>query len=64
MTTVGLLGLALGHGALLPENNDPKRPAPGAGADAAIERGLAALGRSIGQPSKRDSAPTPALDVE
>jgi hypothetical protein len=46
---------------LLPENHDPNRPAPRAGADAAIERGLTAMGRSIGEPAKRDSAPTPNL---
>jgi hypothetical protein len=61
MTTVGLLALALGHGALLPDDRSPNQPAPRGGADAAIQRGLEALGRSIGHPVKRDHAPTPNL---
>jgi hypothetical protein len=61
MTCVGLLGLALGHGALLPEERDVNRPASRVGADVAIKRGLEALGRSVGVPQKRENAPTPNL---
>jgi hypothetical protein len=59
MTCVGLLGLALGHGALLPEGRDLAQPQ--SGADSAIERGLEALGRSIGSPERGDKARTPNL---
>ncbi len=60
MTCVGLLGLALGHGALLPDVQEPKQT-PRAAADPAIQRGLEALGRAIGDPNMRDGGPTPNL---
>jgi hypothetical protein len=66
MTNVGLLGLAMGHGAA-PEvlQFDPKKPKEivikPALQDPAIQKGLAALSRYIGQPStdpkKKDFAP-------
>lgn len=56
MTCVGLLSLALGHGALLPESPEPNRPLRQPG-DPAIDRGLSALATSIGQPGERMSGP-------
>jgi len=56
MTGVGLLGLALGHGALLPEKRELTQ-APKGGGDPAIQRGLEFLGKFVGDPEK---AATPA----
>ncbi|MCI0638643.1 MAG: hypothetical protein L0Y70_06185 [Gemmataceae bacterium] len=71
MTCVGLLGLAMGHGAnaqamklaapKLPAKNQKKKvqAAPAQNQDQAITRGLQALGKHIGQPFPLTPDPSP-----
>jgi len=61
MTCVGLLGLAMGHGALLPTENDRSPASPRAATDPAIQKGLQALGQWIGDPSVNTNVPAPNL---
>jgi hypothetical protein len=58
MTCVGLLGLALGHGAVLPTG--AARSAPNVD-DPAIRKGLEALARSVGDPQQLRGVPEPSL---
>lgn len=58
MTCVGLLGLALGHGAVLPAGAG--KAAPNAD-DPAIRRGLEAVARSVGDPTQSRGVPEPSL---
>jgi hypothetical protein len=55
MTCVGLIGLAMGHGA----QAGPRDPGKAKWEDAAIARGLRALGRYIGTPSQNPKAQPP-----
>ena len=51
MTCVGLLGLAVGHGAMLGAD---KKASGGIGDDPAIRKGLTAVSRSVGSPNDLD----------
>jgi len=59
MTCVGLLGLAMGHGSApdVPQAKGPKLAAPTTALDPAIQNGLKALGRYIGEPSPANITP-------
>lgn len=57
MTCVGLLGLGLGHGAMLPIGREPNQPPATPAVDPAIQRGLEALGRRIGTPQQAREDP-------
>ena len=61
MTCVGLLGLALGHGAAMPPQRTSDDPAPRPTSDPAIERGLASLALSIGDAKKAHAGQPPNL---
>lgn len=56
MTNVGLLGLALGHGAEFAQVK--KKTDKASAADPSIQRGLRALGKFIGEPTEKE---TPAM---